>query len=152
MATDHSSRESLQWLLCQIGKLHRQAVRAHQSFSARQEPGQPFILLRLQRAKKNGETVSQNDLAQALNVSDPTITASLKSLERQGYISREPDPDDMRRKLCVLTPAGDEIATQCRQRLDYVNGLMLEGLSMEEREMLRELILRIEGNLENIIG
>lgn len=152
MATDHSSRESLQWLLCQIAKLHRQAVRAHQSFSARQEPGQPFILLRLQRAQKNGETVSQNDLAQALNVSDPTITASLKSLERQGYISREPDPDDMRRKLCVLTPAGEEIAAQCRQRLDYVNGLMLEGLSMEEREMLRELILRIEGNLENIIG
>jgi len=148
---DVTSQNSVPWLLRHVGKVHRQASRVRMSFSPGKEPGQPIILMVLEKAKATGTVVSQNDLAQIMHVSDPTITASLKSLERQGYVSREPDPGDMRRKLPVLTAQGEEIARECRKDVDYVNEAMVEGLSEEEQATLAKLLQRIEANLQRII-
>ena len=147
-----SDHESVSWLLRHIGKLHRQAARVHMAFSPGQEPGQPVILMTLQSAEEAGRSVSQNDLAQLMHVSDPTITASLKSLERQGYISREPDPNDMRRKLPVLTPLGEQAAKQSRRSIEYVDEAMLGGLTPEEVETLSTLLQRVQANLRQMLG
>lgn len=148
---DVTDRASVPWLLRHVGKVHRQASRVRMSLDPGKEPGQPIILMVLQKAKASGTAVSQNDLAQVLHVSDPTITASLKSLERQGYISREPDPGDMRRKLPILTPQGEEVAKECRKSVEYTNDAMLEGFTEEEKKTLEMLLQRIDSNLQRII-
>ena len=148
---DVSDRASVPWLLRHVGKAHRQAARVRMSVTPGKEPGQPIILMVLQKAKASGTAVSQNDLAQVLHVSDPTITASLKSLERQGYISREPDPGDMRRKLPVLTAQGEVVAKECRRSVEFTNEAMLEGFSDEERDTLVRLLQRMDDNLQRII-
>ena len=89
--TDHAS---VGWLLRHIAKLHRQVSKAKMPYRPGEDPGQPVILMVMQDSEDMGNTISQNDLARSLHVSNPTVTASLKSLERQGYIERKPDPGD----------------------------------------------------------
>ncbi|MBR6561614.1 MAG: MarR family transcriptional regulator, partial [Oscillospiraceae bacterium] len=112
------------------------------------DPGQPVILMVMQDSEDMGNTISQNDLARSLHVSNPTVTASLKSLERQGYIERKPDPGDMRRKLPALTPLGKQAAGECRKCIESVSEEMLTGFSAEERQQLISFLRRMKDNLE----
>lgn len=148
-AADHTY---VAWLMRHIGKVHRQASRSKMTFGSGKEPGQPIILMVLQEAAQENRAVSQNDLAQVLHVSDPTITASLKSLERQGYVAREPDPADMRRKLPVLTPLGEEVAMQSRKCVEQVSEVMLGGFTETEKEQLVAYLQRMQQNVEQLIG
>ena len=146
-----SNKMSLPGLLRRIDRLHKQSIRNHLAAEVKAEPGQPIILMILEKAKQAGYSVSQNDLAQALHVSDPTITTSMKSLARQGYVSRTQDPADRRRMLPVLTPLGEEAAKKSRRCFNKVNAEMLDGFSKEEEDQLLEMIRRIVANLEKSI-
>jgi DNA-binding MarR family transcriptional regulator len=146
-----SNKMSLPGLLRRIDRLHKLALRNRLVSEVKAEPGQPVILMILEKASQAGYAVSQNDLAQALHVSDPTITTSMKSLARQGYVTRTQDPADRRRMLPTLTPQGVEAAKKCRRCFNKVNADMLEGFSKEEEELLLEMIRRIEANLEKSI-
>jgi DNA-binding MarR family transcriptional regulator len=146
-----SNKMSLPGLLRRIDRLHKLALRNRLVSEVKAEPGQPVILMILEKASQAGYAVSQNDLAQALHVSDPTITTSMKSLARQGYVTRTQDPADRRRMLPTLTPQGVEAAKKCRRCFNKVNAEMLEGFSKEEEEQLLEMIRRIVANLEKSI-
>ncbi|QRO02743.1 MarR family transcriptional regulator [Archangium violaceum] len=54
-------------------------------------------------------------LARRLLVTPAVITGLLDRLERQGYVRREPEPDDRRRLRMVLTEAGLEVSQQVQQ-------------------------------------
>ena len=124
-----SNKMSLPGLLRRVDRLHKLALRNRLVSEVKAEPGQPVILMILEKAASSDYSVSQNDLAQALHVSDPTITTSMKSLIRQGYVSREQDPADRRRMLPKLTPQGEEAAKKCRRCFNKVNAEMLDGFS-----------------------
>lgn len=49
---------------------------------------------------------SQATLAQAIGADKTRIIATLDDLQRDGLISREPDPADRRARLLAVTPAG----------------------------------------------
>ena len=146
-----SNKMSLPGLLRRIDRMHKLALRNRLLSEVKAEPGQPVILMILEKASQSGYTVSQNDLAQALHVSDPTITTSMKSLERQGYVTRAQDPADRRRMLPALTEQGEEAARKCRRCFNKVNAEMLEGFTKEEEEQLLEMVRRIVANLEKSI-
>ncbi len=146
-----SNKMSLPGLLRRIDRMHKLALRNRLLSEVKAEPGQPVILMILEKASQSGYTVSQNDLAQALHVSDPTITTSMKSLERQGYVTRAQDPADRRRMLPALTAQGEEAAKKCRRCFNKVNAEMLEGFTKEEEEQLLEMVRRIVANLEKSI-
>ncbi len=146
-----SNKMSLPGLLRRIDRMHKLALRNRLLSEVKAEPGQPVILMILEKAAQNGYSVSQNDLAQALHVSDPTITTSMKSLERQGYVTRAQDPADRRRMLPALTAQGEEAAKKCRRCFNRVNAEMLEGFTKEEEEQLLEMVRRIVANLEKSI-
>ncbi|MBR4157662.1 MAG: MarR family transcriptional regulator [Oscillospiraceae bacterium] len=146
-----SNKMSLPGLLRRVDRLHKLALRNRLVSEVKAEPGQPVILMILEKAASSDYSVSQNDLAQALHVSDPTITTSMKSLIRQGYVSREQDPADRRRMLPKLTPQGEEAAKKCRRCFNKVNAEMLDGFSKEEEEQLLSMVRRIVANLEKSI-
>ena len=60
-------------------------------------------------------------LAALLGVDAPTVTRKVQQLERLGYVTREPDPDDGRASLIRLTRSGqttvDRILAAHRDRL-----------------------------------
>lgn len=49
---------------------------------------------------------SQREIARTARVTDQTMSRTIEKLERAGYVTREPDPGDERRKLVTATAAG----------------------------------------------
>ncbi len=52
---------------------------------------------------------SQRDIAKASRVTDQTISRTIDRLERAGYVTRETDPLDERRKRVAITESGRAI-------------------------------------------
>jgi DNA-binding MarR family transcriptional regulator len=52
------------------------------------------------------EPMSQLQVAQTLGIDRTTMVALLDALERQGLVTRQPDPNDRRRNLVELTNVG----------------------------------------------
>ena len=52
-------------------------------------------------------------LASAFQVSRPTMSTTLSRMERSGYITLSPDPDDRRAKQVELTQAGKDMRDRC---------------------------------------
>lgn len=75
------------------------------------QPGQDVVLMELSFA---GST-SQNELAAAAEVDEPSVGRSIARLERKGLVKRSPDRDDSRRRLVRLTPSGEELIPKLRE-------------------------------------
>ncbi|GAB17897.1 putative MarR family transcriptional regulator [Gordonia effusa NBRC 100432] len=60
-------------------------------------------------------------LAAAQKVTQPSMTVLIGTLERDGLVSRRPDPDDGRAALIELTEQGHEFIA--RRRADYARGV-----------------------------
>ena len=60
--------------------------------------------------------VSVSDLAAAEKVRPQSMAQTVGELEADGLVKRRPDPDDRRRALVELTPAGRETLEEDRSR------------------------------------
>lgn len=108
------------------------------------------ILVLLQ--KDGAAAVGQ--LAGALGVTLPSVTATVDRLVHAGLVSREDDPNDRRRVINRLTPAGQTLLERLQEgrRARLVGAL--ERLTPDELEALVaaltrfELVLRETGNEE----
>lgn len=97
---------------------------------------------------RNGEQLSQTELAKAAKVEQPTMAQLLARMERDGLIRREPDPRDRRSSLVSLTDAARERLPAGRQVLREGNAEMTRGLSEEEVATLVGLLRRVLHNVE----
>ncbi|EBY6940156.1 MarR family transcriptional regulator, partial [Escherichia coli] len=79
-------------------------------FDARvREQGLTLSRARLLLLLAKGDGVTQRELAEALEIEQPSLVTLLDGLERQGLIVREPLETDRRANRVVLTPeARDE--------------------------------------------
>ncbi len=140
------------WSYRKVDKARRLAVADAMSKAGIHEPGQPFILFMLEHAAPKGGVGTQRELSEHLGVSPATITASLKSLERQGYITRVADEADMRCKRIMITPLGREIAQECIKAFRSVDDAMYSGFTQEEQETLSGFYKRIYSNLRALVN
>ncbi|MDP2081513.1 MAG: MarR family transcriptional regulator [Pseudotabrizicola sp.] len=76
-------------------------------------------------------------IARALDVETSTITLSLKRAERDGLVSRVPDPTDARSILISLCPDGLDRLLPARKAMTAVEDRLTEGLTQEHRAALR---------------
>ena len=134
-------------------RAHFNARQAGLSRQALPNLGSPMILFALADLADRGEPApSQKDLANILRVSPATVATSLKSLEREGFISRRTDERDSRRNLIFLTEQGNEALLTSRQVFVHVDEYMFHGFSPEEREQVYQLHRRMLQNLYQIGG
>ena len=103
-------------------------------------------------ALHRGEKRSQTDLARFAKVEQPTMAQLLARMERDGLITREPDPDDRRSSLISLTAQARERLPAGREILLQGNRDMTRGLSSDEVETLIALLERILINVESLDG
>jgi len=76
--------------------------------------------------------VHPKDISRALSLTSARIAAILNSLEKQGYLTRNPDPDDSRQLIVRLTEAGRELGYKRREELVKRTASMLESLGEED--------------------
>ena len=102
-------------------------------------------LILMELAKRDG--VTQLDLATATGLKAPTTSVALQKLEREGYVSRKTDEYDLRATRVFLTEKGREIDERIRRAIREEELRAGRGMSVEDRETLIRLLLKIKSNL-----
>ena len=111
--------------------------------------GQPMLLAVL-RQKPDGIADSQRELAEQLHVTPATVTVSLRSMERDGYVTKIADPNDMRRKRIALTDKGREILDKLDEVYERIGIAMTDGFTDEERAQVSDYFKRMIENLNKL--
>ena len=140
-------------LLHQLMRAHHNACMAALARKGLRDVGSPRLLMELFRCPDDpAQAPTQKELADRLHSAPPTIAASLKVLERQGYVTRRVDQADTRRNRISITEKGREVILQSMDAFQQVDGYMYHGFSDEERELVRTLHRRMLENLYQIGG
>ncbi|WP_430460062.1 MarR family winged helix-turn-helix transcriptional regulator [Thalassolituus sp. LLYu03] len=98
-------------------------------------------------ALSQGNTDTQAELARLLGVEQSSMAQTLVRLERDGLITRSPDPAHGRRQLIALTPLARNILPSSKEVLARGNDMALSDFSAEERELVLKLLVRMLANL-----
>ena len=142
-----SQELELELLSRQINQAHRTAVQERLIAMGLTEIGHPMLLAILQSAIRSGNhPPAQRDLAELLYISPASVANSLKSLERYGYIHREPG-QDARCNRIELTDKGRQAVEGCRTVFEEVTRQMLAGFTPEEQNQLLSFRRRMLHNL-----
>ena len=99
----------------------------------------PSHLALIEYAAENPDCGIQ-EMAEALNLSTPTVSIGVRQLEKSGLIARKPNPTDGRAVYLFLTPKGEEIHRRARKFHCQKFEKLLSGLNPEERESLVNLL------------
>lgn len=79
-----------------------------------------------------------------------TFGSVIGRLEAKGWVRREPDTADRRRKLLWITPEGEAAARQMKRAVSKVQSRIVGPLEAAEREqllvLLDKLVTALEGN------
>jgi DNA-binding MarR family transcriptional regulator len=92
--------------------------------------------------------LSPSELADREAIKRPTATKVVTYLEGLGLLARTQDPDDARRSLLAVTPAGRDLLRNLRRRKTAYLARRLEGLDADELATLDRAALILERLLE----
>ena len=95
----------------------------------------------------SGDAMTQQQLGTQLVLEKSSVSRLVDGLERRGWITRSPDPDDGRQKLVALTPNTAAVLERCATIARSVLDEAQRGMSAEEQRVCRTLLLRIVENL-----
>ena len=138
------TREAIHRLMCTM-RLHRKVVEKRiDGLGVHQ--GQHRMLMTLSRM---GRTLSQKDVAEALEVSPACVARTLKALEAAGLIGRAAGEDSRRREIDIL-PAGEALVEDSIMTFRGIAEEMFEGVSDPALEQLTQTLERIYQNLSRM--
>ncbi|MBY0431963.1 MAG: MarR family transcriptional regulator [Rhodospirillales bacterium] len=129
----------------QVGHLLRRANQRHVAlFMANISDDQltPTQFSALVKIGDCGE-VSQNHLGRLTAMDPATSFGVIRRLLTRRLISRRPDPDDARRVLLRLSPAGEELRAQAIVRARTITTATLAPLKPEEQTVFLSLLRRL---------
>jgi DNA-binding MarR family transcriptional regulator len=86
---------------------------------------------------------TQLALAEAIGYDKTRLIALLDGLEREGLITRRPDPADRRARIVELTPAGRARHTAAQGAVHAMEDVLLGDLSASDRDGLRRVLRRL---------
>lgn len=140
-------------LLHQLLRAHHNAITAALNALGLRDIGSPRLLLELSTYPDDPALApTQRELADRLHSAPPTVAASLKVLERQGYVERRTDEKDSRRNRISITQKGRDAIAQGMDAFLQVDAHMYAGFTPEERALTRQLHSRMLANLYQIGG
>jgi DNA-binding MarR family transcriptional regulator len=92
--------------------------------------------------------LSQRELSERANLTEPTAHTALIRMEKLGYIIRRSDLGNKRRLHVFLTPFGWKLRDQIEPLAVEVNEIAVAGLSADEQRVLRKTLAIMIENLE----
>jgi DNA-binding MarR family transcriptional regulator len=97
----------------------------------------------LLRQVADSEPLRPGELANRLGVEASHVTRTVQQLQKSGYVSRVPDPDDRRAQRIQLTEAGEQAIARVRDAGARGMQLALADWSPEELRQLATLFHRM---------
>lgn len=125
-------------LLSQLG-YHSAALMAEQLAGIKLTPAQAGIVRAI--AAKSGH--SQQAVSADLGVAASRLVGYVDDLERRGLVERRHHKTDRRLYALFLTDAGQKLMIELADLLEEREIRLTSGLDHEERQILRELLVRV---------
>lgn len=124
-----------------------EAARVVQGHLARHNISQgrfAVLMILLRRCGVGPSALGPAELADAVGVSRATMTGLIDTLERDGLVTREPDPRDRRMLSVGLTPKAQELLQAILPDHFKRMAWLMSPLSEEERQTLLQLLGKIQ--------
>ena len=94
--------------------------------------------------------LSQENLAERLDIGKAAISRTVKSLCMKGYVHRERMADDSRTYRVTLTNAAKAVSERIEQTYKSVYEVSLRGISESEFQSFEKLINKVYKNLNSL--
>ncbi len=91
--------------------------------------------------------VTQIDIARDAHFTAPTISVTLKKMEKEGLIRRRTDKNDTRCSRVFITEKGRELEGKFFEKIMDCEEVLARGLSEEEEETLCRLLTKVRDNI-----
>jgi MarR family transcriptional regulator, lower aerobic nicotinate degradation pathway regulator len=111
-----------------------------EGFAAADSRGYHYRLL---AALEEFGPASQAELGRRTGIDRSDVVAALNELADRGFIERKPDPDDARRNVITITPAGNKQRRRLDKVLAGVQEKLLAPLSAADRTKFVRLLTRL---------
>jgi DNA-binding MarR family transcriptional regulator len=134
--------ETIGALLVQICRAHRNKAQELLS-QVDLYPGQEFLLLNLWPQ----DGLTHSEVAEHLCVQPATVTRMLDRLVKTGLVQRLTDAEDQRVSRVYLTEKGRQLVQPIEQIWDELEQISFANLNLEERLLLRRLLMQVYQNL-----
>lgn len=105
--------------------------------------GQPPILKFISENKN----ATQKEIADAIHVSPPSVTNSLKRMEEAGLVVRVENKKDARQNFVKLTKKGKELVEYADNMFLRIDDIAYKGFTEEEMDTLVSFLQRMNDNL-----
>ena len=96
------------------------------------------------------EGLTQSELASRVLVAPATITNTLQRMQRDGWITRQSDPDDQRISRVYLTDKGREAQKPVQDAVSKLEQDIFRGFSKQEHDELTGYLDRVLDNLTTV--
>lgn len=134
---------ALDHLFVQVAKLHFTRARAlFQRVGLYR--GQPPLIGLL----AHSDGLPQSRLAEQLDVTAATISRMLDRMEKAGFVTRGPDPDDQRVTRVHLTDKGRAVQDELHRLILKIEEDTFAGFTPEERAEVSGYLARMRKNLQ----
>lgn len=108
-----------------------------------------FVLYIISNAKPY---CTQNEIGNKLILQKQTVSLILSGLEREGYIIREPNPEDRRNKVVKLTEIGEKFANSILEKLKFAELEAFRDMSEEQRSNIVESFILLSNSLSKSLS
>ncbi|KAA1170870.1 MarR family transcriptional regulator [Marinobacter salinexigens] len=125
-----------------VGKLHRRIAK---EFGQRltcigMTQGLAAVMMHLELV---GEGSSQSEIAQSMEVEQPTLVQLISKLEKQGIIQRKPYPGDRRKSAIYFTAKGKELLTRINSIYESTCEQLFDQIDTSQLDQTEQLLLRM---------
>jgi DNA-binding MarR family transcriptional regulator len=93
------------------------------------------------------DDLAQRELMETMGIDPSILVTLLNPLEAEGLVSRERDPEDRRRHLVALTPAGEKKLVAASRAQKETEDELFDSLDQNQREQLRTLLATLRDAL-----
>ncbi|GAA3413488.1 MarR family winged helix-turn-helix transcriptional regulator [Paenibacillus hodogayensis] len=143
MEPNHPPEAPLMGLMARLMRQHH--YNSHLSLKDQDvHPGQPPVLFELSRH----DGLRQNELAAKMRVKPATVTVMLNRMVKNGHVERRADPSDQRVWRVYLTDKGRSAVKEVHEALNASEAYALQGVTPEEKMLLRRLLLHMFDNVK----
>lgn len=105
------------------------------------------LLGHIQGGQKAGHEISRKYLSEAMQISGPSVTSLLNSLEKNGFIIRSSGIEDARTMQIDLTEKATDVMKDTMDMLYEISDALLAGFSEGEKCIFLELLKRVYENV-----
>ena len=97
------------------------------------------------------EGITQKQIADMAFVEAPTLVPVIDKMEKEGYLTRQPDPNDRRNNLIFMTKKAKDIVDPMIDSILEIRNIGLKKISKKDMETAKKVLEQIRNNTEEFI-